>query len=201
MMYIIYRTHVCTRTLHPLPREKNGARDVVCVCVCAFRLFCFALFEGLGVDGVVVGLMMSWGEHTAENGTGMLKSRGFEVVSIPRRNCGAMDPRGMHATGNSINSIVGIGWLGYPCGILYAMLVRTTYLCIVSWFLDCRTFWQIVKIVECCGFVVHPGQKPLQGTEPKSYSERTKKGYREKRGFSTIFCLYGFCHLFDLWIC
>ena len=84
--------------------------SVACACV-RFRWFRFMLFSRLGVKVVVRSMLLK------RNRTGILKSRGFEVVSIPRRNWGALDPRGMHAVCGSINSIVGIGWSAYPRGI------------------------------------------------------------------------------------
>ena len=56
-----------------------------------------SLFFRGGVLAIVASKLVDFGKEAKRNRTnGILKSRGFEVVSIPRRNLEVMNPRRIH---------------------------------------------------------------------------------------------------------
>ena len=80
IVYTLYIVHTYEHYTLPPGNKTALVASFACACV-RLRLFRFVFVCRLGVDVVVRSMLLK------RNGTGILKSRGFEVVSIPRRNC------------------------------------------------------------------------------------------------------------------
>ena len=92
--------HMYTRIIqehYTLPPGENRHSWRRCVCVCSFRFCFFVLLIGVSR---MASLVVWWNRQKEgakrKRTNGILKSRRFEVVSIPRRNWKAMNPRRIH---------------------------------------------------------------------------------------------------------
>ena len=146
-MYYISYTRMNTT---PSPRGKTAlVASFACACV-RFCWFRFVLFSSLGAAVFIRSTIAKekWNKYTQISWIWGGINSSWELLS-DGSSWGARCWRVYEF--HRWNWLVGVSsW-----DPLYAMMVQATGLCVVSWFLNYRTYRRVVKIVQGCGFIVY----------------------------------------------